>query len=468
MTALPDGFTVRLNRHTRLADGGRVLIGGSPTRVTRLKVVGLLDGRELVVRDATTRALAEYLLATGMGDPVAVTLPAVPLSELTIVIPVRDRAAQLDRLLASAPSGAAAVIVVDDASVRPEAVASVARAHGAHLVALTRNVGVGGARNAGLEHVRTPFVAFVDSDVVLTEGCFDLLLRHFADPRVAMTAPRVAGLPTERPNWITRYEDARSSLDLGADAASVRPRSPVTWVSGTCLVARVAALGAGFDAAMPSGEDVDIVWRLVEEGHRVRFEPAATVLHEHRTRLRAWLTRKFVYGRGAPPLAERHPGDVAPVVLAPWGALVLVLLFAQRRWSLPAVALTGVVVAGRIAKRLPHVRRRWPVAARLTADGLMAAVAQGIALLVRHWWPVTLVAGVFSRRARRAAVLAAVVDAVWEYLRLRPGLDPVRFGAARRLDDLAYGAGVWWGALRARSARALLPAIVRTQRERRR
>jgi hypothetical protein len=55
--------------------------------------------------------------------------------------------------------------------------------------------------------------------------------------------------------------------------------------------------------------------------------------------------------------------------------------------------------------------------------------------------------------------VAAAADAVWEYARLRPDLDPVRFAAARRLDDLAYGAGVWWGAWRARSAAALLPVI---------
>jgi hypothetical protein len=29
--------------------------------------------------------------------------------------------------------------------------------------------------------------------------------------------------------------------------------------------------------------------------------------------------------------------------------------------------------------------------------------------------------------------------------------------AARRLDDLAYGAGLWWGALRCRTAEPLRP-----------
>jgi len=54
--------------------------------------------------------------------------------------------------------------------------------------------------------------------------------------------------------------------------------------------------------------------------------------------------------------------------------------------------------------------------------------------------------------------VAVVVDGLLDYRRTRPDLDPVRYVAARRLDDLAYGAGVWYGAWRARSVRALLPS----------
>ena len=37
---------------------------------------------------------------------------------------------------------------------------------------------------------------------------------------------------------------------------------------------------------------------------------------------------------------------------------------------------------------------------------------------------------------------------------------------ARRLDDLAYGAGLWWGAVRARSARVLVPRVTGLRRSR--
>lgn len=462
---LPGGFVVKLNRQTQVLNGGGVLVGGSPTRVARLRptALGLIHARTVTVRDSASRALAEHLLSAGMADPVLSSLPEIPLTEITVVIPVRDRSQQLDRLLESLPAGLG-VIVVDDASRNPAAVAAVVSAHGATLVPLTTNVGVGGARNAGLAIVTTPYVAFIDSDVVVEPGSIETLLRHFADPAVGMVAPRILGLATPDPNWITRYENARSSLDLGRDAATVRPRSPLTWVSGTCQVCRVTALGTGYDDTMDAGEDVDMVWRLVAAGHRVRFEPAAAMRHEHRSTLRTWLGRKFFYGTGAQPLAERHPRDVAPVVLPPWAVGVLLALFAQRRWSIPVAAAISSVVVWRIARRLGHVPKPAAVAARLTRDGALAALAQGFALLLRHWWPLTAIASLFSHRTRRAVLLAALVDTLWEYSRVRPQLDPLRFAIARRLDDIAYGAGVWWGALRGRSALAILPAIVRTSK----
>lgn len=463
MTArLPDGFVVRLNRHTRVIDDGAVLVGGSPTRISRLKPLArrAIRGRFITVTDASSRALADHLLATGMADPVVDELPAADLALATVVIPVRDRPRQLDRLLA-ALGGALRAIVVDDDSIDRPAVAAVAARHGAELLPLAENVGPAGARNAGLARVTTPFVVFIDSDVVVEPAAIETMLRHFADPELAMVAPRVLGLESDRPNWITRYEDARSSLDLGSDSSIVRPRSPVTWVSSTCLVARVDALGSGFDASMRVGEDVDLVWRLVDEGRRVRFEPAASVRHEHRSTLRAWMARKAFYGTGAHPLAVRHPDDIAPVVLAPWGAGLLVALMAQRRWSLPVAGVIAGATIARIGRRAVGVRHPYRVAGRLTGYGAIAAVTQGFALLLRHWWPLAAIGCLLSRRVRRAVLVATLADTVIEYWRTKPELDPVRFAVARRVDDAAYGAGVWWSAIRARSPKALLPDLRR-------
>jgi len=485
---LPDGFVVALSRHTRVVDDGDVLVGGSPTRVARLKLAAralLHDGR-VVVSDARSRALARHLLATGLADPVVSELSPVDPALATIVVPVHERPAQLDRLLKSIGDGWR-VIVVDDASRDQHEVREVARRHGARFVTLSTNLGPAGARNAGLALVTTPFVVFVDSDVVVDPDALESLLRHFADPAVALVAPRVRALDplaaragrgsrggtglasgSERPQgprrtggrgWIEAYEDARSSLDLGEDPASVMPLSRLTWVSSTCLAARVEALDGGFDRRMRVGEDVDLVWRLVERGWTVRYEPAAAVQHEHRSTLRSWLGRKAYYGTGADPLAQRHPENIAPIVLPVWGAAVLVSLLAQRRWSLPVAAAISATAAVRIARRTGAVQHPYRLAGWLTMSGLASALAQGFALLLRHWWPLTAVACLFSRRMRRAVIVASIADTAWEYARTRPRLDPVRFALARRLDDAAYGAGVWWSAVHGRSPRALLPVV---------
>ncbi|MFE9924565.1 mycofactocin biosynthesis glycosyltransferase MftF [Streptomyces sp. NPDC005774] len=460
---LPVGFVVALDRHTRVVDGGRALLGGFPTRLLRLapRARRLLTGRTIVVRDAASGLLADRLLELGMANPVVDALPPNLDPRYTVVVPVRDRARQLGRLLGSVGPGHP-VIVVDDGSRDPEAVAAVAARHGARLLVLSANVGPAGARNAGLRLVTTPFVVFADSDVVLAPDTVPTLLRHFADPRLAMAVPRITGLPTAAaPTWIGRYENARSSLDLGAHPAAVRPGSPVSWASTACAVARVDALTGGFDERMRVGEDVDLCWRLVEKGRRVRYEPTVQAAHEHRVRLGDWFRRKAVYGTGAHPLAERHPEFIAPVVLAPWSTALVTALLVQRRWSAPAAGAVAVFTALRIARRLDGIRHPHRLALRLTANGTVAALTQAAALLTRHWWPLTVLGCTVSRRVRRAAAVAALADIALEHRHGRGCLDPVRYGVARRLDDLAYGAGVWFSAFQGRSIAALRPRIKR-------
>ncbi|GEP28797.1 mycofactocin system glycosyltransferase [Cryobacterium levicorallinum] len=458
---LPPGFTVELNRTVTVRDQGRSLVGGSPTRAIYLSraAVRMFAGRRLAVDRAGSGALVDKLLEIGMADPVLDTLPAADESDVTYVIPTYGRPQSLDRLLASIGPHKS-VIVVDDASPDPSEVKKIAAAAGARFIALPENLGPAGARNAGLRLVQTTYVVFVDNDMVVTDGAVAILLRHFVDPRVALVAPRVIGLQlSTRVNWISRYEDARSSLDLGPTPATVRPRARVSWVSTAFVVARVEALGAGFSDGMRVGEDVDLVWTLVEQGWRVRYEPAATSAHEHRVTFPDWAKRKAFYGTGGHALALRHPGNIAPAILAPWSVGVIVAVLAQRAWSVPLALGISAVAAVRISRKLSRHEHPLRIGIELTATGVAASVSQTMALLTRHWWPIAVLGSIISRRVRRATIAAAILDVVLDYRRTKPQLDIVRFGIARRADDLAYGTGLWLGALRGHSTAALRPDI---------
>jgi len=461
---LPPGFAVALDPRNRWLDDGAALLGGSPLRLLYLKpgARGLLAEQPLQVRDRRTAALARQLLDAGVAHPRPGAGPAS--TEVTVVVPVRDNAAGVDRLL-SALDCATSVIVVDDGSRCPLALQAVVQRHGARLLRHPVSRGPSAARNTGLAQAGTAFVAFLDSDVVPAPGWLGPLLGHMSDPAVAMAAPRIIALPAGR-GWIAGYEAVRSSLDLGPREAAIVARSRVAYVPSAAMLLRAAAVAQRcFDENMAVAEDVDLCWRLQAEGWRLRYEPAARVAHEHRTSVVKWLRRKVFYGTGAATLARHHPGKVAPVVLAPWTVAACALLASGSPPGLAgAAAITGVS-AVRLSRSLPGLEHPLRTAAVLAVQGLGGTAAQLSSAAGRSYWPLAVLLAVFMPDSRRVLVAATVLDGALDWARHReaergrPGLDPVRHLVAKRLDDLAYGAGLWWGAARAGSVGALRPAF---------
>jgi mycofactocin glycosyltransferase len=529
---VPVGMLLRRDQGTRLIaggsrlGGGAVLVGGSPTRVLRLTASGArqvadwLEGKP-VGDSAAARKLARKLLDAGIVHPgVGATTTrlitarsgvaagrhgvaadghaGLTCADVTVVIPVKDRQDELARCLAGVAASASplgAVIVVDDCSADPAATAAVAAAAGARLIRRPVNGGPGSARNSGLTAATTELVAFLDSDCVPAEGWLGAILPHFADPAVGAVAPRI--VPHEpqdasaRHGWIARYEGVSSTLDMGVRPSIVRPGARVPYVPGAALVVRRAAAGDGFTPGMHVGEDVDFVWRLGAAGWRVRYEPAAAMGHQHRVRLRPWLSRRADYGTSAAHLEELHPGSVRPLylsrwTLAAWGAALAV----RPRWAGVAVAagITGAATA-MLARRLSTVTGEgwplpgqragapgaagdgrsagaagsgwtaWRLAARLAGGGTLAAGRPLGSAISRTWWPAVIPLAAAVPRLRLPVAALLVAPPLLDWADRRPPLGPVRYVAARLLDDAAYSAGVWRGCARRRSFRAVLPVV---------
>lgn len=463
---LPDGFAVQVDRRVRVLGEGAALLGGSPTRLLRLAPAAqtMLNGGRLEVHDAVSAQLARTLLDATVAHPRPLSGPSH--RDVTVVIPVRDNASGLIRLVAALRG--LKVVIVDDGSTRPVREADFASMHcDVRILRNARSKGPAAARNAGLAICNTDFVAFLDSDVVPRRGWLEALLGHFCDPAVALVAPRIVALE-KSDSVVARYEAVRSSLDLGLREAPVIPFGTVSYVPSAAIICRRSALldVGGFDESLASGEDVDLCWRLNEAGARLRYEPIAMVAHDHRTELRKWFARKSFYGGSAAPLTIRHPGKTAPLVISGWTLVVWMLVALGSGIGYVASVAVAAITGRRIAKSLSSVQTEPMEVAVVAAQGLWSAALQLASAICRHYWPIALVAAVLSKRCRRVVVVAAVLDGVFDWATRNGNAeeDTKRVGLLtyillKRIDDIAYGLGLWTGVVRERHAGALKPQI---------
>jgi hypothetical protein len=319
-----------LDPAVRLYGGGRILVLG--TRIIRLSEGGPAALRALLADTATPaqRRLGDHLVDAGFAHP----RPGPRAIDATVVVPIRDRAANL--------KGPGPFIFVDDGSRVP------VMCEGARVVRRAVSGGPGAARNDGIALVETEFVAFLDSDCVPPPDWIERLGGHFDDPRVAAVAPRIRALA-----------GGRSPLDLG-------PGRRVRYLPSAALLVRRAA-EPWFDPTLRYGEDVDLIWRLEKAGWLFRYEPDVVVLHEEHARIR----RRFWYGTSAAPLKQRHPDKIQHVVLRPWPVVTLALLPRPRLAAAAYVAHTALLARTLRAKGVPV--RLAPV---WTATALVRTVTQ--------------------------------------------------------------------------------------------
>lgn len=487
---MTSGPIYQLDPSVRRLDRGRVVLGGSPLKLLRLTAGGaaILDrcqvGEPLTL-GAKARAAIERFVDDGILHPRPTGSPYTA-QDVTVVIPVRDKPGGLASTLWSlGPVGG--VVVVDDGSVNADSHRRVIAGAGARLVRRATSGGPAAARNTGLAEVDTPLVAFVDAGCTPEPGWLDGLLGHLGDESVALVAPRIGGRPGTDPREspltgglspdsssgprpdrresgarrsaaLARYESVRSSLDLGALPSPVRPRARVPYVPAACLLGRTQLLRSlgGFAACMTVGEDVDLVWRLVEAGHRVRYEPSVRIGHDDRTRWWPWARRRFDYGRSAAPLARRHPGNLRPLGISGWTAAIWALGAAGR---VDGAALLAAGTAVALAAHLDGLEHPTTEGFRLTWQGHLGAARVLASAVTRTWWPLAALGAVRSRRARRLVLAAAIGPALVDWWQQRPPLDPIRWTATRLADDVAYGTGVWAGCLQEGVSEPLVPSF---------
>ena len=192
------------------------------------------------------------------------------------------------------------VVVVDNASTDGSPAALALVDPDVQLVMTGANFGYGGGVNRGLAQTADEeYVLVLNADVVVDPAAPAILADVLdGDDAVGMVGPAIyeadgglypsarvfpqlfdaighafIGLVTTDNPYSRRYLQTDSDQTVARD---------VDWISGSCFLVRRKAFEQvdGFDESFFMYlEDVDLCWRIGRAGWRVRYEPAASVMH---------------------------------------------------------------------------------------------------------------------------------------------------------------------------------------------
>ncbi len=230
------------------------------------------------------------------------------LPHASVVVAARDAAATLGDCVASLlaldyPADRLDVIVVDNDS--HDDTARVIAGFGARVTGVHElRRGAAAARNRGLAAVQGPIVAFTDADCTVDRGWLRALAAALDDTAVGVSGGAIRAY---RP--ATSME--RFVEELHDHAVAMREKPPyaitMSWASRTAVLRDLG----GFDARLLRGQDVDLAWRVVRAGYRLRYVAEAVVYHRNPATFADLFRQGYLHGRGESALRRIHAAHLA-------------------------------------------------------------------------------------------------------------------------------------------------------------
>ena len=273
---------------------------------------------------------------------------------ISIVVPVRNSRELLERCLESLSQQTVArsdyeIIVVDDGS--SDGSAEVARKRGARAFQQEKK-GAGAARNRGIREARGEVILFLDADCEANADWIAKISEPIGNESVDATVGRFI---SDQENWVARL----IQMELEGRYHRMGHYDRIDFVnSATCGFKQEILVNTLFDESFQKLEDVDLGFRLTQNGSKIVYVPDATVKHSHPDSLRAYVSRKFRYGSTAPALYGKFKGKVVADSSTPqyrrWQLLSLGLALPTLLMS-PSVSL--ILLLGSIGFSMPLIVR---------------------------------------------------------------------------------------------------------------
>lgn len=159
------------------------------------------------------------------------------------------------------------------------------------------NQGPAAARNLGVKQATASIILFIDDDVVPEPTLITEHLQfHAQDEHAIVIGPLLAPQGFKQNPW-TRWEEAMLMKQYRDMVAGKWEPTPRQFYTGNASVRRDHILAAGgFDPHFRRAEDIELAYRLRDQGLRFYFNPRAKGWHHAQRPLRSWLNIPTAYG----------------------------------------------------------------------------------------------------------------------------------------------------------------------------
>ena len=165
------------------------------------------------------------------------------------------------------------------------------------------NKGLSVARNVGMEASTGEIIAYTDSDCVVDPDWLTYLVYKFQAGFVAVGGPN---FPPPEDSAVAAYVAASpggpTHVLLNDEVAEHIPGCNMAFQKRA--LEEVGGFQPIFTAA---GDDVDLCWRLQNQGHVIGFSPSAMVWHFRRNTVKDYFNQQRGYGKAEALLYFKHP-----------------------------------------------------------------------------------------------------------------------------------------------------------------
>lgn len=163
------------------------------------------------------------------------------------------------------------------------------------LIRLEKNFGFAAGYNEAIRKIGSDLIVLINQDVEVTENWLPPLVKMMeSDERIAAVQPRIRSYQKKSHfeyagaagGWMDQYGytfcRGRIFDAIEEDKNQYNTPAEIFWASGACMVVRkqvyekLGGLDADFFAHM---EEIDLCWRIKNEGYRIMYCPDSVVYH---------------------------------------------------------------------------------------------------------------------------------------------------------------------------------------------